>query len=617
MGRAIGGDPADVARAFEHLPAVVWLLEGPEHIVVAANRAARASVGDLDLIGMPIRLAGKALPGTRLLDMLDEVYREGRTLSVQEPDALVTVRPLIDAYDVVTGLVAQVVVLADQPPPFRRDEHEVALDLQLAVLPHGLPVLPEISMAAVYLPAGANDAAGGDWFEVVPMPGGRLGLIVGDVVGHGPRASAIMGQLRAIVAERMLLGGELRDVVNALDTFARSAPEARGTTVCVAVLDRQNGSLAYCTRGHPPPLVVGANGDTRVLPQPSGPPLAFGDGEFMFADDVLWPGETIVLYSDGAVERPGRTIVEGIGELAACAAQVVRVNGTGQRALADRICQSGLQLIEDGHAPHDDASLLAVTVLLPFVDPLVMAVPASPEKLTDVRRELGRWLTDLRLMEEDLVAVELSVIEAVTNSIEHAYAEPGGTVQVEASLDDIGRLHIEVSDTGTWKKPDDEPGFRGRGMLMMRESMDEMRLATTSKGTVVEMCKTVRRPVRTGATRVAPARDEDLDDLRIDMMSLPDSLWLTVSGALDGSSAARLRSALLEAARGGSRLPITLVLDDVTALGSAGLRVLTEQGRRLGDAGRVLRVVASPNSPAGNVLSISGVDMLLDVRSHA
>jgi anti-anti-sigma factor len=246
-----------------------------------------------------------------------------------------------------------------------------------------------------------------------------------------------------------------------------------------------------------------------------------------------------------------------------------------------------------------------------------MSVPAAPEQLTEVRRELGRWLADLRLMEDDLVAVELSVIEAVTNSIEHAYTEPGGSVHVEASLDEVGRLHVQVSDTGAWKKPDDEPGFRGRGMLMMRESMDQMRLSTTSKGTVVEMSKTVRRPVRTGATRVAPARDEEADDLHIEKMSAPDSLWLTVSGALDGSSAARLRSALLEAARGGSRLPITLVLDDVTALGSAGLRVLTEQGRRLGDAGRVLRVVATPSSPAGNVLSISGVDMLLDVRSHA
>jgi anti-anti-sigma factor len=606
-----------VARAFEHLPAVVWMLDGPEHVVVAANRAARTSVGDLDLIGMPVRLAGNALPGTRLLDMLDEVYREGRTLSVEEPDALVTVMPVIDSYGVVNGLIVQAVDLSLEPPPFRRNEHEVALDLQLAVLPHGLPVLPEISMAAAYLPAGANDAAGGDWFEVVPMPGRRLGLVVGDVVGHGPRASAIMGQLRAIVAERMLMGDELGELMTALDTFARSAPEARGTTICVAILDRQSGKLEYTTRGHPPPLVVSANGDTRVLPQPSGPPLAFGLGEFVFAEEVLWPGETIVLYSDGAVERPGRTIVDGIGELAMSAGQVVQFNGVGPRVLADRICQGALQLIEDSHAPHDDASLLAVTVLLPFVEPLVLAVPADPQKLTEVRRQLGKWLGELRLMEDDLVAVELSVIEAVTNSIEHAYNSQAGTVHVEASLDEVGCLQVVVSDTGIWKTPDDEPGFRGRGMLMMRESMDTMRLATTSKGTVVEMSKVVRRPVRTGTTRVVPARDESLEDLSIDTMSAPDSLWLMVSGALDGSSAARLRSALLEAARGGGRLPITLVLDDVTALGSAGLRVLTEQGRRIGDAGRSLRVVAAPSSPAGNVLSISGVDMLLDVRSHA
>jgi anti-anti-sigma factor len=617
VGRGIGGDPADVARAFEHLPAVVWMLDGPEHVVVAANRAARTSVGDLDLIGMPVRLAGNALPGTRLLDMLDEVYREGRTLSVEEPEALVTVMPVIDSYGVVTGLIVQAVDLSLAPPPFRRNEHEVALDLQLAVLPHGLPVLPEISMAAAYLPAGANDSAGGDWFEVVPMPGRRLGLVVGDVVGHGPRASAVMGQLRAIVAERMLMGDELGELMTALDTFARSAPEARGTTICVAILDRQSGKLEYTTRGHPPPLVVSANGETRVLPQPSGPPLAFGHGNFAFAEEVLWPGETIVLYSDGAVERPGRTIVDGIGELAASAGQVVQFNGVGPRVLADRICQGGLRLIEDSHAPHDDASLLAVTVLLPFVEPLVLAVPADPQKLTEVRRQLGRWLSDLRLMEDDLVAVELSVIEAVTNSIEHAYNSQGGTVHVEASLDEVGCLQVVVSDTGSWKTPDDEPGFRGRGMLMMRESMDTMRLSTTSKGTVVEMSKVVRRPVRTGTTRVAPARDESLEDLRIDTMSAPDSLWLMVSGALDGSSAARLRSALLEAARGGGRLPITLVLDDVTALGSAGLRVLTEQGSRIGDAGRSLRVVAAPSSPAGNVLSISGVDMLLDVRSHA
>jgi anti-anti-sigma factor len=591
------------------------MLEGPEHTVVAANRAARTSVGDLDLMGMPVRLAGPALPGTRLLSMLDEVYRDGRPATVHEADAVLTVLPLTSD-GVVTGLIAQAVELSPADPPERRTEHEITLDLQRAVLPDGLPVLPEISMAAAYVPAATDHTAGGDWFEVVPMPGRRLGLVVGDVVGHGATASAIMGQLRAIAAERLLLGGGLHDVVLALDAFAGRTHEARGTTVCVAILDRRTGQLEYCTRGHPPPLVVSSNGDTRVLPQPSGPPLAFGDGDFLSAEDVLLPGETILLYSDGAVEWPGRTIIDGIGELAFCAGQAVRANGVGPRAVADRICQSAVELIEGGPVPVDDASLLAVTVLLPFVEPLVLSIPAEPRQLTEVRQRLGRWLMDLRLTEDDLVSVELSVIEAVTNSIEHAYDAPGGTVLVEASLDEVGSLKVIVSDSGTWRTPDDEPGFRGRGMLMMRESMDEMRLATTSKGTVVEMAKSVCRPVRNGASRVAPVRDEIEDNLRIDTTVTPDSLWLSVSGPLDADTAAMLRSALLEAARGGG-VPITLLLDDVTIFGSAGLRVLTEQGKRLGDAGRILRVVASPASTAGNVLSISGVDMLLDVRSHA
>jgi anti-anti-sigma factor len=170
-----------------------------------------------------------------------------------------------------------------------------------------------------------------------------------------------------------------------------------------------------------------------------------------------------------------------------------------------------------------------------------------------------------------------------------------------------------VSDTGVWKPPDDEPGFRGRGLLMMRESMDEMRLSTTSKGTVVQMSKIVCRPVRAGVARTLP---EPGDVLRIDTLIAPDSLCLQVSGELDSGTASQLRSALLEAARSG-RTPITVVLDDVTVFGSAGLRVLTEQGTRLRDAGRQLRIVASPTSPAGNVLAISGVDMLLDVRPHS
>lgn len=607
MGDSLGGDPSAAALAFEHLPAQVWLVEGPDHVVVAANQAARASVGELDLIGMPIRLAGPVLPGPRLLHMLDEVYRSGEAGSLVDPEVLITVRPLTSG-GAVTGLVVQAV---DLSRPARRTDREVTLDLQRVVLPDGLPVLPEISMAAAYLPAAAEDAAGGDWFEVVPMPGRRLGLIVGDVVGNGTTASAVMGQLRAIATSRLSLGDELSDVVDALDAFATTAPDARGATVCVAVLDRNTGRLEYCTRGHPPPLVVSASGEPRILPQPSLPPLAFSDGEFIAADDTMWPGETVVLYSNGMVERPNKTIVDGIDSLAAAAGLAVRQNGTRPRDAADRVCQTAVDLVDGGRYLRDDACLLAVTVLLPAVEPLEMVVPADARRLTEVRHQFGHWLMSLQLTEDDLVAVELSVMEAVTNSIEHAYASGRGSVRVDGSLDDRGRIRIMVSDNGSWKLPDAEPGFRGRGLLMMRESMDEMRLSTTSRGTVVEMAKIVRRPVRATLGRLVPLRDTGT--LRIETSPGPGMVCINVVGALDAMTAPRLRSAILEAARAG-RMPITLILNEVTVLGSAGLRVLIEQGRRLGDAGRPLRVVAGPTSPAANVLAMSGTDMILDVQ---
>ncbi|TCO53572.1 SpoIIE family protein phosphatase [Actinocrispum wychmicini] len=610
MGHPLGGDLSAAELAFEHLPALVWLVEGADHVVVAANRAARASVGGLDLLGMPIRLAGPVLPGTRLLHVLDEVYHSGEPGSIVEPDALTSVRP-VTKDDTVTGLVVQVM---DMSQPARRTDREVTLDLQRVVLPEGLPVLPEVSMAAAYLPAAAEDAAGGDWFEVVPMPGRRLGLVVGDVVGNGTTASAVMGQLRAITTSRLSLGDELSEVMDALDAFASTAPDARGATVCVAVVDRNTGRLEYCTRGHPPPVVVSAGGDARVLPQPSLPPLAFGDGDFMAAEETLWPGETVVLYSNGMVERPSKTIVDGIDTLVAAAGAAVRRNGTHPRNAADRVCQTAVDLVDGGRFLRDDASLLAVTVLLPSVQPLELAAPAKAAQLTEVRHQLGQWLMSLQLTEDDLVAVELSVIEAVTNSIEHAYPDGRGTVHVKAALDDRGRIRITVSDTGVWKPPDAEPGFRGRGLLMMRESMDEMRLSTTSVGTEVEMAKIVRRPVRAHTGRLVPLRDATT--VRIETTSEPGTVHITVAGWLDTTTAPRLRSAILEAARGG-RMPITLVLNEVTVLGSAGLRVLIEQGRRLADAGRPLRVVARPTSPAGNVLAMSGADMILDVRPHA
>jgi anti-anti-sigma factor len=583
------------------------MFDGPQHVVVAANRAARRTAGDRNVIGLPAREAVPDAFGRHIFGLLDDVYNGGTSIESAEDSFTVTVLPVTDGAGQVTGVIAYA---ADVTAAV----HGVMIDLQHTVTATGLPVLPEMGMAAAYLPAGTQETAGGDWFDVVQMPGRRLGLVVGDVVGHGAKASAIMGQLRAITAERLLLGDDLTEVQAALDAFAASAPQARGTTICVAVVDRLTGALEYCTRGHPPPLIVASDGNARVLPRSTGPPLAFGSTEGKTLRDVLRPADTILLYTNGVVERPGRTVTAGIDDLADIAGRAVSVRGprSDRRGIADEICTGVLRGLND---PDDDVSLLAVTAMLPAIQPFTLSVPATPDQLGVVRHRLTTWLMALGLAEPDLAALELSVVEAVTNSVEHAYIEADGRVLTEASLDESGRIQVVVTDTGRWKPMSDEPGFRGRGLLMMRESMDELRLSPSASGTTVAMARTVRGSVRDGGGLPRPVRDRRSRRLEIEVVRQPDAVCVSVSGVVDSSTVAQLRGALLDAARRGP-VPITLILDKVTLLGSAGLRLLAEQGLRLREVGRKLRLVAPPGSPAGDVLDISGVGELLDVRAR-
>jgi anti-anti-sigma factor len=496
-------------------------------------------------------------------------------------------------------------------------EHRVVLDLQRVIMPAGLAVLPDVSLAAAYLPAGSHLAAGGDWFDVVTVPDGGLGLVVGDVVGHGASASAVMGQLRAVAAERLLSGAPLADVLSSLDTFAATVPGARGTTVCVAVLDRDTGRLRYATRGHPPPLVVSADGTTRFLAQSPGSALALDPVHSSGAQITLAAGDTLVLYSDGVVEQPGRTIDDGMAALASCAAEVVRRDDVrrhrdrGGRWIADMICGAVIGNLV-GHWPiTDDMCILGATVGLAAPEPLAITVPATPAQLGPIRQRLAGWLAELAVDEDDLVSVELAVIEGVTNAIEHAYPGPPGEVQVDAELRPDGQVRVTVTDRGRWKHHQHDPGFRGRGLVMMRECMDQMRLDTSEGGTRVAMDRMVRRPLTPQVSRELASQRQPTE-LAIEVDIQPDTVLVTATGPVDSASVGRLRDGLLEAARIGS-LPLTIDLDGVSLLASAGLRLLYEQGRGLRETGSVMRVVAAPGSPARNALTVGGLAEVLGV----
>ncbi|HET9143921.1 SpoIIE family protein phosphatase [Actinophytocola sp.] len=500
---------------------------------------------------------------------------------------------------------------APDPDPRATAERDVMLELQRAMLPSGLPVLPDVSLAAEYRPAGAAQFAGGDWFDVVSMPEGAVGLLVGDVVGHGAMAAAVMGQLRAVAAERLLRGTGLDDVLMALDAFAGGSAAARGGTVCVAVLDRRAGSVRYAVRGHPPPLVVAAAGTTRYLAGSTGSPLALLGNRYHVGTETLRPGDTLVLYSDGALRQYGRTIADGLSELAGHAAQVVRHNESGEREIADAICAAVAGAPDAGARP-DDVSVVAATVLASPPERLTLSVPAVPGQLSGVRERFASWLYGFRPGSDDLLGLELSVVEAVTNSIEHAFTGTPGTVVVDAALEPDGTVTVEVTDDGRWKPPSVDPGFRGRGMVMMREFSDAMRVTTSEGGTTVVLSRSLHRPVRTDGVPPARVGRPGRPDLRVEVAVGPHGVVVSLTGVVDSSSVDELHARLLDAERH-AWLPLAIVLDDVTLLASAGLRTLYDHAGALLARNRTVRLVAADTSPVRDVLAVSGLDRLLEV----
>ncbi|HEU5472692.1 MAG TPA: SpoIIE family protein phosphatase [Actinophytocola sp.] len=641
QAEAVAHDAREMLRTeFEHTPAITWLFQGPEHRILAANRLARASVGNRpDLIGLPIRVALPELAENDITELLDAARASGEQVTGLErriavdrdgdgvPEemfinfSIVPVpgsdgEPILLAHAIeVTAWVQQrrlAEAAADDARELLRTERRVVLDLQRTLLPPGLPVLPDLGLGAAYVPAGQWLAAGGDWYDVVVMPDDRVAFVVGDVVGHGATACGVMGQLRAVAAERLTRGCTVAEVLAALDRMAGLAANGRGSTVCLAVLDRPTGAFHYASRGHPLPVLLTADGQTRELVAPTGPPLGFPDTEPVIGRDRVRAGETLLLFSDGAVERPGQTITEGVATLRRRVSEGVRAAGVPARALAELVCAAAAHP-EDEPATLDDLSVLAATRLTEPAPSLDLRLPGRPEHLSAVHRELGCWLDGLRVSGDDQIALELAVVEAVTNSIEHGYRAHPGDVRVDARLDRTGTIAVIVADRGGWREPSGDDPFRGRGLLMMRECSDRLDLDASPSGTTVHMRRKVRAPALgpdVKATVVEPA----VAEFAVEQDRSGAATRLVLSGALDTSNAERLRTALIAANRNGM-VHCTLDLDAVTLLASAALRVLYEQEARIRGAGGELVLLAAPHTPARAALMVSGLDRVLTMRS--
>ncbi|GAA1500934.1 sigma-F factor regulator [Dactylosporangium maewongense] len=640
---AVVGDPGVVRSVYEELPVVSYATEGPDHRIVATNAEFRAYTGRGRMIGMSLREAFPESMGQQIVPIFDQVLASGQPVHLRGFRAQLTRQDTGELIEVFTDLrwhprhgpdgavIGVIVDLVDVTEQVREQQAEqqrtadaerryeqardVITALQRELLPAGVPVLPRLQVAASYLLADADTAAGGDWFDAFTLADDRVALIVGDVVGHGVTASATMGQLRVLVRERLAATSDVVAAMTALDAAAAGIRGARAATVCLVVIDPAGGELRYCTAGHPPPLVVSTAGQARFLPATGAGPVGVG-GAFTDASvgkDQLADGELVLLYTDGILERPGRELAGTSVELAEAAADIA-----ADRALrgdfdspAERLCVQTLELLTRATGHTDDITLLAAQRVSP-PPALDLPVVADQRSLAPLRERMWAWLAGARVGGPDADALMHAVMELATNVVDHAWIDSADehTFTVTAALTDTGHVDVRVADRGRWREP--APSVdRGLGLQMTSQLVDGLRIEHDEQGTTATVSHQVSQPARlltagdlAWASARPPARTELL--LVLEQPSAQGAR-VRVDGSVDAATVAEFDRAIRNAGSTGTR-SLTVDLTGVTHLASAGVAALHRLTALHRDNDTSLRLYAPVGAPAETIMSLVAVD---------
>ena len=355
------------------------------------------------------------------------------------------------------------------------EQRETAVALQHAML--GPATLPG-GFAVRYHPASRPLQVGGDWYDVVDLDEGRVALIVGDCVGHGLAAATVMGQLRSACRALLLEQSSPSAALAGLDRFAARLPGADCTTAFCAVLTLDTGELVYSSAGHPPAIMVHADDTIEMLDGGRGLPLAIRpQWHRPEARITVPPRATLLLYTDGLVERRGGSIDDGMAR----AADLVR---DGRSGLLDDVADELMSRLEPPGGYPDDVAIL----LYRQPAPLAMNFALDASDLAPGRAALRGWLTKAGVEPGQIQDVLIAAGEAVANAIEHGHRDrPEGTILLQATAVGDG-LQVTVTDTGAWKTPRDIAGsHRGRGISLMRHLMEDLIIRSSGTGTTVHM----------------------------------------------------------------------------------------------------------------------------------
>ncbi|KOV27357.1 PAS/PAC sensor protein [Streptomyces sp. XY413] len=466
-------DELSVREVLGRLPALVALVHGPEHRVAYVNDAYTAGFG-ARTPGAPAHEALPELGELGLLPLLDQVQRSGKPRTAKNrtapgggssytvtctpvafpkpkpgtgttPTATATATATAEADAHHTGILIHLADVTDHAEAVERlraserRQREAAVTLQRSLLPQELEQPDDLRIAATYQPGGTEAAVGGDWYDVITLGAGRTALVIGDVMGRGVRAAAVMGQLRTAVRAYARLDLPPHEVLQLLDGLAAEIDASQIATCVYAVHDPNEGLLAYASAGHLPILVRDEHGTVRRAADPTGPPLGTGGWLHSSGTIALGPGSTAVLYTDGLVERRGEDIDEGV---AALERALAGAQGTPSvicdrlmRALgvdADHDDDVAVMVIQQPARAGADAELFHNAAL-----ELLGGIEAAPRARAFAQGVLASWRFPVELCDLGVLAAS----ELVANSLQH------GTPPMRLRLRRTDRrLIIEVTD---------------------------------------------------------------------------------------------------------------------------------------------------------------------------
>ncbi|MGP4113665.1 ATP-binding SpoIIE family protein phosphatase [Streptomyces sp. 4N509B] len=477
----VGVSPLAVHELLGQVPAPVAVVHGADHLVAYVNDAYAAVFGERET-GAPARDSLAELVDLGLLPLMDQVRRSGtpRTLKSrrvprragQSRDSFFTFtctpvelaeppeeqpgrRRATRGVLVFASDVTDQVVSAERLRESERHQREAAVTLQRSLLPQQLEQPDDLRVGAIYHPGGTDAAVGGDWYDVITLGAGRTAVVIGDVMGRGVRAAAVMGQLRTAVRAYARLDLPPHEVLQLLDGLAADIDATQIATCVYAVYDPNEASLTYASAGHLPIFIREADGTVHRVAEPTGPPLGTGDWLYASGTVPFGPGATAVLCTDGLVERRDADIDDGLATLeralatsapgpAGTAADTVgHPSGTDPQILCDRLLRAlGVTADHD-----DDVAILVLScperhgeeadLFRGAALDLLGGIEAAPRARAFADGVLASWRFPEELRELGVLAAS----ELVANSLKHGRAPMGLRLRRTDR-----RLIVEVTD---------------------------------------------------------------------------------------------------------------------------------------------------------------------------